>query len=253
MNAKKICLAALSILFAGGMILSSLKIWQQLHGTQQDKEDFEELRVIALNADNTPAPITAPLPQSSPAPVHKRDIAALIEQNPDTAGWIYIKDTNVDYPVMHTPDEPQKYLHLNFDGDKSFSGVPFMDARCSRDDDNLLIYGHKMKSGTMFADIVKYKEQSFRDQHPILEWETVSGCLSYEVFAVAQIDMADKWYSFTSASSQAQYDEMVNYIISASLYDTGIRPQHGQQLVTLSTCYGSSDDDRLIIAAVQVS
>jgi len=253
MNAKKICLAALAILFAGGIILSAFNIWQQLYGTKKDVEDFDELRVIALSADNTPEPITTPAPNATPAPIHKRDIAALTEQNPDTAGWIYIEDTNVDYPVMHTPDEPQKYLHLNFDQERSFSGVPFMDARCNRDSDNLLIYGHKMKSGTMFADIVKYLEQPFRDQHPILEWETLSGCLSYEVFAVAQIDKADKWYGFTDAASEAEYNEMINHIISASRYDTGIRPEYGRQLVTLSTCYGSSDDDRLIIVASKVS
>lgn len=103
----------------------------------------------------------------------------------------------------------------------------------------------------MFADIVKYKEQAFRDRHPIIEWETVAGCLSYEVFAAAQIDKADKWFGFTDASSLAEYDQMVDYIVSASLYDTQIRPQYGQQLITLSTCYGSSDDGRLIIVAVK--
>ena len=253
MSAKKICLTALSILFAGGMILSAFKIWQQLYGTKKDKEGFEDLRVVAINPDNTPQPITTPLPNATPAPIHKRDIAALIEQNPDTAGWIYIEDTNVDYPVMHTPSEPQKYLHRNFNEEKSFSGVPFLDARCSRDSHNLLIYGHNMKSGTMFADIKGYLEQPFRDEHPILEWETIAGCISYEVFAVARIDMADKWYSFVDAANEAQYNELIDYIISASLYDTGIRPKYGQQLVTLSTCYGSSDDDRLIIVAVQTN
>ena len=101
MNAKKICLAALAILFAGGIILSAFNIWQQLYGTKKDVEGFDELRVIALSAENTPEPITTPAPNATPAPIHKRDIAALTEQNPDTAGWIYIEDTNVDYPVMH--------------------------------------------------------------------------------------------------------------------------------------------------------
>ena len=200
--------------------MSAFKIWHQLYGTKKDNEGFDKLRVIALTPDNTPLPVSTPLPQATPAPIHKLDIVSLIEQNPDTAGWIYIEDTNVDYPVMHTPDDPQKYLHLSFDGEKSFSGVPFMDARCTQDSHNLLMYGHKMKSGTMFADIVKYKEQAFRDQHPIIEWETVTGCLSYEVFAAAQIDKADKWFGFTDASSQAEYDQMVDYIVSASLYDT---------------------------------
>jgi len=61
MSAKKICLTALSIIFAGGMILSAFKIWQQLYGTKKDKEGFEDLRVVAINPDNTPQPITTPL------------------------------------------------------------------------------------------------------------------------------------------------------------------------------------------------
>lgn len=253
MDTKKLGLTALSVILAGGMIVSAFMIWQQLHGRRQDAEGFEELRVVALSPQTTAAPIVAPVAKAEKEPVHKRDIGALIEQNKDTAGWIYIPSTAVDYPVMHTPEEPQKYLHLSFEGRESFSGVPFMDARCSFTDDNLIIYGHRMKSGSMFAAIVDYKDKAFLLEHPVIEWETITGCEEYNVCAVAMIDKGDKWYSFTDAATRTDFEQMMDYLYSISLYDTGIRPTYSQQLITLSTCYGDSDDDRLIVVAVKMN
>lgn len=77
-------------------------------------------------------------------------ISELTSMNSDCFGWISIKGTNINYPVMHTPDNPQMYLNRNFYCEYSFSGVPFLDGRCSADSTNLIIYGHHMNNGTMF-------------------------------------------------------------------------------------------------------
>ena len=55
---------------------------------------------------------------------------ALKAQNPDFFGWISIEGTNIDYPVMFTPDDPEHYLRRAFDGSSSQSGVPFLSADC---------------------------------------------------------------------------------------------------------------------------
>ena len=41
--------------------------------------------------------------------------------------YICIPNTAVNYPVMFTPEEPQKYLRKNLEGEYSVSGVPFLD------------------------------------------------------------------------------------------------------------------------------
>lgn len=102
-------------------------------------------------------------------------IAELINMNDDCFGWISIDGTNISYPVMHTPSDPEKYLYKDFYGNFSYSGTPFMDSRCSADDDNLIIYGHHMNGGTMFADLCNYQYESYRNAHPNVVLETKEG------------------------------------------------------------------------------
>ena len=80
-------------------------------------------------------------------------------QKEKISNWLY-DEYKIAYPVMHTPSNPQKYLNKNFYGEYSYSGTPFLDSRCSADSTNLIIYGHHMNNGTMFADLCNYTEGS---------------------------------------------------------------------------------------------
>ena len=181
-------------------------------------------------------------------PVVYRDIVPLYEQNEDFFGWIYIAGTKVNYPVMHTPANPQKYLHLSFNGEESAPGVPFMDYRCRLDSDNIILYGHHMKNGTMFANIVYYNSKEFWAGHKTIEFETRDECGIYTVFAAMLVKPNDTWYSFVNAASEADFNAKISAILRRSYIDTDIVPQYGQQIITMSTCYG---DDRFIVLAVR--
>ena len=102
-------------------------------------------------------------------------ISELISMNSECFGWINISGTNINYPVMHTPSNLQKYLNRNFYGEYSYSGTPFLDARCSADSTNLIIYGHHMNNGTMFADLCNYTDYSYFTEHPTVVLETKMG------------------------------------------------------------------------------
>ena len=64
--------------------------------------------------------------------------------------------------------------------------------------DNIIIYGHNMKNGTMFSDITKYRNETFCTEHPTIEFETGQGLKLYSVFAVVQIKNNDSWYSLVN-------------------------------------------------------
>jgi sortase B len=181
------------------------------------------------------------------APIFKRNLAPLFEQNADCIGWVYIENTKIDYPVMFTPEEPQKYLNRNFKQKYSSSGVPFLQENAPLQSDNLILYGHNMKNGTMFAAVKEYRKESFLAEHPIIEFETVNGLKCYRVFAVVQLKNTDPWYSFISAADESEFDQAVSDILARALHKTDVIPEYGQQLITLSTCYGSEKDDRIII------
>lgn len=181
----------------------------------------------------------------------KRNLEPIFEQNADCIGWLCIADTVIDYPVMHTPEEPQKYIHRNFDGEESSSGTPFLQETSTLDSDNLVIYGHNMKNGTMFGGLKKYLKPEYAAAHPVIELEVADGVQEYDIFAVALVRSRDIWYYFRKAENEQQYRELVDGILGRAEYDMGIVPEYGQQLITLSTCYGSNDDDRLIVIGAE--
>lgn len=88
---------------------------------------------------------------------------ALYTQNSDLAGWIQIDGTNINYPVMQSKQDSDFYLKHNFEKADSPHGCPYVQANCDLQtpSDNILVYGHNMKDGTMFSDLLQYKYESF--------------------------------------------------------------------------------------------
>ncbi|EFB74597.1 class B sortase [Subdoligranulum variabile] len=183
---------------------------------------------------------------------------ALKEQNPDFFGWISIEGTNIDYPVMFTPDAPEHYLRRAFDGSSSQSGVPFLSADCFAGGGNWLIYGHNMKNGSMFADLLNYARKDFWQAHPLIQFDTLEEEGTYEVFAAFYVRVYTEgesgfaYYEYTDISQQADFEEYLAQVSGAALYDTGVEAQYGDQLITLSTCTNRSQDERFVLVGRQI-
>ena len=184
--------------------------------------------------------------------------AELYAENPDLGGWVRIEGTVIDYPVMFTPDDPQKYLHLSFKGEYSKRGVPFIGEGCEilPRSDNIVIYGHHMKSGDMFAAIVNYEEIEFWREHLYVEFSTLYEDAKYEVFAIIETDVYKardlRCYTFVNADSEEDFNDYLSRIRASSLYDTGIDVAYGDELVTLSTCGYHTSNGRFLVIAKKV-
>lgn len=254
MRRHRALLTGIAVLLSGTLLFSSAMIWKELSGRQKEKEEFSALAELVEAPEANP-PVTSETPPAEAdepdEAAELRDLAPLFAQNGDCIGWLSIPGTQINYPVMHTPEEPQKYLRRSFYGEYSQSGVPFLDWRCSLDSDNLIIYGHNMKNGTMFGELKNYLDEEFRLANPVIELQTEGGLEYYTVFAVAVVEKSDPWYSFKDASGSEGFAGQVAAIIQKSLYDTGAAPVFGQQIITLSTCYGSSKDGRLLVIGVK--
>lgn len=248
---RKISLAAVSVLLSAFLILSGFMIYKELSDRQKEKEDFTELAELVQIEPKLPDELPPPT-DDEPEPVHKRDLAPLFAQNSDCIGWLSIPDTVVDYLVMHMPENPQKYLRRNFYGEYSVSGVLFLDGRCSMDSDNLIIYGHNMRNDTMFGSLPKYMEEAYRQAHSVIEFETEAGCAEYAVFAVVTVKKYDDWYGFINAADRTEFEKQIEAIQGKALYRSDIMLEYYEQLLTLSTCYGSGKDGRLLIIAVKL-
>ncbi len=250
MKLRRISLAVLSVLLSAVTALSGFMVYTQLSGRQKEKEEFDTLAEMVEVTPEKPNDETAVPTDDTSKPV--RDLSGLFSQNGDCIGWLCIPDTAVNYPVMHTPENPQKYLRRSFYGEYSQSGVPFLDRRCGLNSDNLIIYGHNMKNGTMFSSLRNYTDPAFCAAHPVIEFQTADGAEPYTVFTVAAVQKTDTWYSFIHAADSTDFTEQTAAFLQKSLYDTGVTPVYGQQIITLSTCYGSGKNGRLIVAAVKM-
>ncbi|MCE5189126.1 MAG: class B sortase [Eubacteriales bacterium] len=209
-------------------------------------------------AQESPPPQGGPAVPDQPQTQVLSRFAELYAENPDLGGWIRIEGTKVDYPVMFTPNDPQKYLHRSFKGESSSRGVPFIGEGCEirPRSDNITIYGHHMKSGDMFAAIVGYEDDAFWREHPYVEFCTLYEEAEYEVFAVIETDVYKardlRCYTFVNADSEEDFDDYLSRIQAASLYDTGIDVAYGDELVTLSTCGYHTSNGRFLVIAKKV-
>ena len=194
-------------------------------------------------------------------------------KNNDTVGWIEIEGTKINYPVMQTPEDPEYYLRRNFEKAYSESGTPFLDstsrigkgAGSYREGEgtwNWLIYGHNMKFGTMFHDLLEYDSRDFWEKHSTFtfrdivsagEGKVVTEAGEYEIVAACRSRIREKdskefkYYQYSGCMEEKTFNEFVAGIKKESLYDTGIEPEYGDQLVTVSTCAYHTEEGRFYI------
>lgn len=194
--------------------------------------------------------------QSSVQPSNRN----LYLENADMVGWIQIEGTGIDYPVMQTPADPNYYLKHDFEKNYTDYGCPFMQADCDVlcPSDNLIIYGHNMKDGSMFADLAKYRSKDFWQAHKTVWFDTELGSSAYEIFAVihttvqADAAAAFPFYWFVDAASPEEFADYVSACKAQALYDTGISAQYGDKLLTLSTCDNITDNGRWLVIGKRI-
>lgn len=184
----------------------------------------------------------------------------LFNQNKSLIGWVQIADTVIDYPVMQTVNN-EYYLDHNFHQEYDKNGSIFLDAACSvyPRSTNLIIYGHHMKSGSMFGSLQNYQSESYYEDHKIIQFDTIYEEGTYEVMFVfrdrvySQEDVNFKYYEFIDANSEEEFYSYMDEMAAASYYDTGVVAQYGDQLLTLSTCDYQQDNGRFVVVARRIT
>ena len=194
----------------------------------------------------------ATVPPTEPREVLPR-LQEQYEKNPDLAGWLTVPGTRIDYPVMYSPDEPERYLHANFEVSYSFAGLPFLDAACDPESGNRIIYAHNMLDGSMFRTLLKYQQKDFWQRNPVISFSTLYEEQEYEVVAAfydkvyKKTDTNFKFYQFYDTSDQSRFDEAMAYYREHALYDTGVTAQCGNELITLVTCAYQTENGRFVV------
>ncbi|WP_459499199.1 class B sortase [Bacillus sp. C1] len=171
--------------------------------------------------------------------------------NPQIVGWITMDDTQINYPIVQAKDNDY-YLYRNYKGEDMRAGSIFMDHRndVKMQNRNTILYGHRMKDGSMFGSLKNMLEKDFFTSHRKLYYDTLFEGYTVEVFSV-YTTTTDFYYIQTDFENNQDYTAFLQKITDKSLYKTDTTVTANDQILTLSTCDYALDPEagRLVVHA----
>ena len=278
---------ALIAIFAAVFLLAGIYLGGYYWETSSAEEEYDALASIYEQGAQT-IPSTS-IPNSTGAttgetqpPTILPELQPIYELNNHLVGYLSFPDKslNLQYPVMQCPEDSDYYLNHDFYGKESMVGCPYVPTTCDvfEPSDNVVIYGHNLRTGGMFNKLTKYREESFWKEHQTFTFDTLYERHTYQIFAVFKTAAAQykddgtpwgyPYHRMNEFTTRDAFDKFIADIKGAAFngggyqgwtfYDTGITPQYGDKLLCLSTCeYTMRDPDgtingRLVVFAVRV-
>ena len=229
------------------------------------KDRQEDSDAIPLETDEAAEPV-----QTAEKTEKMEEVYTL---NEDSAGWLKIDGSVIDYPVMQTERDEQYYLNRDFNGRYSAYGCIIADTDSvigtgtaaedytdgTRPSTNIILHGHNMKNGTMFGGLDKYRDKGYEQSHNIIKFSSLYEDREYEICAVFlsqvykknQTDVF-KYYQFFNADSEEEFNDFYDNIKKLAMYDTGVTAQYGDEFITLSVCAYHVDNGRLVVVGKRI-
>ena len=248
---KKIIYFLVILLLIVFIAISSYFIYKQLKEENEQESIFDDLCEIIQEDEKNQA-------ERHFVTNNGINLNDIYNQNNDLVGWLKIDDTNIDYPVMQTKNNEEYYLRKNFYKKYSSYGTPFLASSCNIDtSENLIIYGHHMKNSKMFGELENYKKEDFYKSHKYIKFYTLEADNKYEIFAVFRTALYKnntfKYYQNIELDNEDDYIRFINKCCELSYYDTGIKPNYKEKLITLSTCDYTTENSRLVVVAREIA
>lgn len=243
-----VLLLALILLGSGGYLL-----WKQLDyqaGAADYAEAAETAAVPQLRAVPVPEQGEPAEPDPNPGLLAEVDLNSLREVNEDVRAWITIPDTLLSYPVVQCGDN-QYYLNHTWQDKRSSVGAIFLECKCAPDfsDFSTIVYGHRMNNESMFGILHSYQEEEFWRTHPTVYVVTDGGVRVYDIYAAFEVGIQEIVYRL-DIEETGREQELIDFGLEHSVIDTGVIPDAGSQILTLSTCTGRGHATRWVIQAV---
>lgn len=237
---NKILITLIQIVLIAVIIFSGIRIIEWIKSNKKNKEIMSEIKEnVVINNE-----------MDSNNEEYKIDFAKLKQKNSDAIAWIKVNGTDIDFPVVKGTDNSY-YLTHNFDKEKNKAGWIFADYRNKFDgtDKNIIIYGHNMKNGSMFAslkDVIK-EEWYNNENNKYIALITENENCKYQVFSVYQTE-TEEYYLQTNISN---FKEFVEKIKGRSKKDFNVDIKETDSILTLSTC-ADNTKYRVVLHAVKV-
>ena len=238
---------------------SGYKLISYFYDNHVNEQEFIEIKDLIINEpvvfiDEDTGELR--LPDEKTLAEFVNPFVNLQAENSDFVGWLFIPDTNIDYPVMQTPKNEQYYLHRNFHKKWSSHGCLFASAKSVIDPEpsmNIVIYGHHMRVDSMFHSLEKYKSKEFYENHKYIQFNTPTRYATYEVIAAFKTDVHNgtyKYYEFINGTEE-EFNEFIRETVGRTPYTTS-GAVYGDQFITLSTCAYHTNNGRYVVVAKRI-
>lgn len=250
---------------------SAFKVGSYILESKQQEEQFDDLASAVEQAqaaaatETTEATEAAQTDETEPEETTEGEpqmlpgYAELYEENPDMVGWLKIEGTKLNYPVMQTPDNKDYYLKKDFHGNYSDHGCIYAREECDvfLPSDNITLYGHNMRDGSMFAPLNAYADKKTWEFNPTIFFDTLYESHVYQIFAVFRttttVGEGFAYHQMEDAADEEEFEDFIATCKKLQIYETGITPVYGDKIICLSTCEYSQENGRLVVAAVRIS
>ncbi|MCK5129404.1 MAG: class B sortase [Clostridiales bacterium] len=170
--------------------------------------------------------------------------------NDQLVGWIKIDNTIINYPVVSSGDN-EFYLTNNFEKEEAEEGAIFLDFRCNiydlRATRNIILYGHRMKDGSMFKGLIKYSDSRFFLDNPIIQFDLLNKKHNWEIFTVFKTDV-DFYYIDTYFPTDKKWAQFINTCYMKSMHSKYIELDETDIVLTLSTCTAKPNERFVVMA-----
>jgi sortase B len=222
------------ICLAGIMLVSGWRVFTIMKNYQADRSVYNKISEQAGDAEDA------------------IDFDALKKINPDVIGWLFYKDTIIDYPVVKGENN-EMYLSMLFDRTWGGCGTLFADCvtKAPFKQFNTIVYGHHMKDGTMFACLKELRDPEYCEKNPKLELSTPEGKFDLEIWAFLN-EPSDSNIYMTNIEDEEEKQKYLDLIEKLADYTTDVKVTTEDRLVMLSTCAYEFENARYIIACKMV-
>lgn len=258
--------AAWQLISYGVQMFSSRSLQQELEQELIAEQAGEPTATPVPQLPDGPTQQPSPTPMSVNARVYatfdgkpeiRLALSSLWERNPDLVGWVTVEALpRLNLPIVQR--DHVYYLRRDFDGRVNSNGTAFMDVTCSiwPRSDNLIVYAHNMKSGEMFGGLQKLLHENNWRNLPLSTFSTLYEKADYVPVAAFLCDLGrgPRHFNFTQTDfgDEAEFNEFIAKAQSLSEVHPPYDVRYGDKLLTLVTCHGDTDTQRLVVILRQM-
>ncbi len=236
---------------------------------EKQREEHTSISVISQTTTTAPTETEATTTETEPPPlVLLENMKTFVDENPDTAGWLTVPNTNIDNVVLQT-DNNDYYMNKDFYGNYNVAGQLFIDYRCTANDydfnqtDNIVIYGHNQADGTMFGTLKNYKIKKdytknfdFYLQNPTFTFSTLYEEYTYKIIAMFVIEVEPyqardgvifDYHNYINFGKKRAYSDFEENVLARTAVNTGVDFNEDDKFMTLSTCSNEFEPSRFVV------